>query len=256
MPGGHTNEYTRTMILRRVIKHFREQEWTAIFLDLLIVVVGVFVGLQVNNWNEQQAENRLEHEYLERLYVDMNGSLQDYERNNGWDERTIASQAIVLKALRAGTLDESERKAFALGLVFVGSLNPIRQRWGTVEELKSTGNIAILRDLEIRSMIAAIDADYERSSNIIAVAASQVTQIRTVLMQAFSPLEYGFQMNDPIGVNYDFEALAADQRFINLFANVQVKSELMLNLNDGHMRQIEQLRDKLAETLEIEVATP
>ncbi len=29
------------MILRRVIAHFRKQEWTAIVLDFLIVVVGV-----------------------------------------------------------------------------------------------------------------------------------------------------------------------------------------------------------------------
>jgi hypothetical protein len=40
------------MILRRVIKHFRNQEWTAIFLDFVIVVVGVIVGLQVSNWND------------------------------------------------------------------------------------------------------------------------------------------------------------------------------------------------------------
>jgi hypothetical protein len=40
------------MILRRIIAHFRKQEWTAIALDFLIVVVGVFVGLQVNNWNQ------------------------------------------------------------------------------------------------------------------------------------------------------------------------------------------------------------
>ncbi|MEX0644258.1 MAG: hypothetical protein WD076_03050 [Parvularculaceae bacterium] len=39
------------MSLRRVIAHFRKQEWTAIALDFLIVVVGVFVGLQVTNWN-------------------------------------------------------------------------------------------------------------------------------------------------------------------------------------------------------------
>jgi hypothetical protein len=39
------------MILRRVIAHFRKQEWTAIAIDFLIVVIGVFVGLQVNNWN-------------------------------------------------------------------------------------------------------------------------------------------------------------------------------------------------------------
>jgi hypothetical protein len=39
------------MLLRRVIAHFRKQEWTAIAIDFLIVVIGVFVGLQVNNWN-------------------------------------------------------------------------------------------------------------------------------------------------------------------------------------------------------------
>ena len=33
------------MILRRIIAHFRKQEWTAIALDFVIVVVGVFVGL-------------------------------------------------------------------------------------------------------------------------------------------------------------------------------------------------------------------
>jgi len=46
------------MILRRVIKHFRNQEWTAISLDfliVLIVVIGVFVGLQVSNWNDRRA---------------------------------------------------------------------------------------------------------------------------------------------------------------------------------------------------------
>jgi len=34
------------MILRRIIAHFRKQEWTAIGIDFVIVVVGVLVGLQ------------------------------------------------------------------------------------------------------------------------------------------------------------------------------------------------------------------
>jgi hypothetical protein len=32
------------VILRSVINHFRKQEWTAIFLDFLIVVLSVFIG--------------------------------------------------------------------------------------------------------------------------------------------------------------------------------------------------------------------
>ena len=39
------------MILRRVIAHFRKQEWTAIAIDFVIVVVGVFMGIQAQTWN-------------------------------------------------------------------------------------------------------------------------------------------------------------------------------------------------------------
>lgn len=40
------------MILRRVTKHVKDQNWFAVGIDFVIVVVGVFIGLQVANWNE------------------------------------------------------------------------------------------------------------------------------------------------------------------------------------------------------------
>jgi hypothetical protein len=39
------------MILRRLTRHVCERNWTAVALDFLIVMVGVFVCLQVANWN-------------------------------------------------------------------------------------------------------------------------------------------------------------------------------------------------------------
>jgi hypothetical protein len=39
------------MLLRRVIQHFRYQEWTAIGIELVILV---FIGIQVANWNENR----------------------------------------------------------------------------------------------------------------------------------------------------------------------------------------------------------
>jgi hypothetical protein len=63
------------MILRRVIKHFRNQEWTAIFLDFLIVVVGVFVGLQVQNWNERRGDRAEYARALNRLDVEISANL-------------------------------------------------------------------------------------------------------------------------------------------------------------------------------------
>jgi len=58
------------MILRRVIEHVRKQEWTAIAIDFAIVVMGVFIGIQVANWNTAQADKRRGADYAKRLEAD------------------------------------------------------------------------------------------------------------------------------------------------------------------------------------------
>jgi len=70
------------MILRRVIGHFRRQEWTAIAIDFVIVVVGVFVGLQVNNWNEARAERVREAAHLAGLAQDIRADIADIDEIN------------------------------------------------------------------------------------------------------------------------------------------------------------------------------
>jgi hypothetical protein len=42
------------MILRRFMKHFSDQNWFAVGLDVIVVVVGIFLGMQVTEWNENR----------------------------------------------------------------------------------------------------------------------------------------------------------------------------------------------------------
>ena len=59
------------MLLRRVIKHFRQQEWTAIGIDFVIVVMGVFIGLQVSNWNTEKQQQERANTYSQRLFEEL-----------------------------------------------------------------------------------------------------------------------------------------------------------------------------------------
>ena len=68
------------MILRRVIQHVKKQEWTAIWIDLVIVVVGVFIGIQVSNWNAARADDVRAKAYLERIKDNLNTDLQAIKR--------------------------------------------------------------------------------------------------------------------------------------------------------------------------------
>ena len=58
------------MILRRISKNLRSQNWFAVAVEFVIVVVGGFMGLQVQDWNESRKERIEEHALLSRLHVE------------------------------------------------------------------------------------------------------------------------------------------------------------------------------------------
>lgn len=69
------------MILRRITKHVKDQNWFAVALDFLIVVLGVFIGLQISNWNDARAFDQQERNYLVQLKdeVELNRRITEYQ---------------------------------------------------------------------------------------------------------------------------------------------------------------------------------
>ncbi len=59
------------MILRRITEHVKAQNWFAVAVDFVIVVFGVFLGLQVNNWNEARADRLAEREIITAIADDI-----------------------------------------------------------------------------------------------------------------------------------------------------------------------------------------
>jgi hypothetical protein len=62
------------MLLRRVMQHVRDQNWFAVGIDFVIVVVGVVIGIQVANWNEERQLAAQERSYLSQLRDELLGN--------------------------------------------------------------------------------------------------------------------------------------------------------------------------------------
>ncbi len=58
------------MILRRITEHVKAQNWFAVAIDFVIVVVGVFIGIEVSNWNAALADRNREQVLIERVAAD------------------------------------------------------------------------------------------------------------------------------------------------------------------------------------------
>ena len=59
------------MVIRRVREHVASHNWFAVFIDLVIVVVGVFLGTQANNWNEARIERSDAADYRHEIIDDL-----------------------------------------------------------------------------------------------------------------------------------------------------------------------------------------
>ena len=59
------------MILRRLAEAIREQNWFTVFIEFMIVVSGIFVGLQVDDWNKSRLDRADERIFLLRLHEEL-----------------------------------------------------------------------------------------------------------------------------------------------------------------------------------------
>ena len=66
------------MIYKRAAARLRAQDWVAITIELSIVVVGVFIGTQVANWNEDRLTRRETQRMLVRLKPEIDKLQKEY----------------------------------------------------------------------------------------------------------------------------------------------------------------------------------
>ena len=65
------------MIFKRAAARLHAQDWVAITIELAIVIIGVFIGLQVSNWNQERLENRETQQILARLKPELQNLLKN-----------------------------------------------------------------------------------------------------------------------------------------------------------------------------------
>lgn len=65
------------MILRRLADAIRTQNWFTVVLEVAIVVVGIFIGLQVDDWNQRRVDKVREQAILASLAREFRANLQE-----------------------------------------------------------------------------------------------------------------------------------------------------------------------------------
>lgn len=141
------------MLLRRITQHVKNQNWFAVFLDFVIVVVGVFIGIQVANWNERLNDQERAINYYERLSQEMNINRETLIKRQDSYAQQINYGRFALNS-SSKPLDNETAWPIIRAFFQASHAFPITQRRGTYDEIISTGDLALLKDQELINMLS------------------------------------------------------------------------------------------------------
>lgn len=241
------------MILRRVIEHVRAQDWFAVALDFLIVVLGVFIGMQVQEWNTARGERRLERAYLERLLADVELSIETTENIRDFLVSYTDNYDVILRATRGCSLGDDEKDAFADGLSDFGKVGPSIYALTTMDEMLSAGHFSLIGSREIRDILNGLKRDAQYQAEIRTALYAHIegltvlTTSKAILLyederSPFKPVKWG-------EVDVDFAPLCKDREFQAAVSHIRAKTINMINLNDRALEKLRPARQALEREL-------
>jgi hypothetical protein len=142
------------MIFDRLRRAIREQNWFAVVLEICIVVLGVFLGLQVNNWNAARLDREREHLYLERIGQDLEKDMQEIDSRIGyWRAVANHGRAALGEPQPGGAVTSDWDKL--LSYYYASQVNPFNTNATAFDELNNSGNLSLIRDSALRTEISA-----------------------------------------------------------------------------------------------------
>lgn len=210
--------------MKRVAKAIRAQDWCAVAIEFVVVVLGIFVALEVGAWNQDRMDRQLERAYLERLAAETRANIEVMREN----ERIFTDKMEFVLGLPEMRLEDAiaaDPQAFMTRLDDSSWMALPDLRSETFEELRSSGRLALLRDAALRSAIATVLNDYRSTRPVFE---RPIGDYRRMLFEALPGRCYrdyrvgaGVEGVDVAAIAAAVERLRSDPRF-EAAANAEV----------------------------------
>ncbi len=119
--------------------------------EILLIVIGILIALQINNHNEITITRAKELVYLRNINLDLAQSIESLEAFIATREDTIKSAEILIEyfdGTRQVDLNDFNRHNLTVAVWY-----PFKPHNNTYQELINSGNLALISNIRIRNML-------------------------------------------------------------------------------------------------------
>ncbi|MEO1250920.1 MAG: DUF6090 family protein [Pseudomonadota bacterium] len=200
-----------------MIEHVKAQNWIAVGLDFVIVVVGVFIGIQVSNWNEARAEYKEFELARERLRAEAAANLETLDSIDREMHERLSVVRAAFDALRSCVESEDNKALIARGLWRITGTTGVNLRMSALQEITEAPHLSSRLSNPQRKQLA----DLKYAMTVLKRESNWTEDLPLRERAANNPL-VGVGELTSISGTYSGIELAGDRRDIHLNAPVDV----------------------------------
>jgi hypothetical protein len=122
--------------------------------EIILVVIGILIALQINNWNEQRKDRTKEHILLKQLQEDYQANLMQLEEKMATREKIISSGIALLEAFDYP--QKANRDSVIKKIAIIGNdptFDPIQN------DLNSSENLRLIRNVKLSRLLSNWSSD-------------------------------------------------------------------------------------------------
>jgi hypothetical protein len=122
--------------------------------EIFLVVIGILIALQINNWNEEQANKKIERNYMKNLLEDLQNDTKiysSYAKNNIVVYQYIDSLVIYLKSPER---KEHTSKTSYWARMMTTKFSRAQPVERTFEQMKSSGQLKLVKNHKVADGIS------------------------------------------------------------------------------------------------------
>jgi hypothetical protein len=168
------------MLFTRFRQYLVNKNYGSFFLEFCILVLGVYLSLQANDWQINREYRAIELQYLERLDNDFNKSNEALLENIQRIESSLEKIDSGLTILSQDERDEHDYQRVFDALQGSSITGNFPVFLGTFEELKDTGYMRLIESTQVRDNLGNV---WHKKVSI-----TQISEIRNLLRSNTFPV--------------------------------------------------------------------
>lgn len=151
------------MILSRIANSLVRQDWPALFAEFVLVIVGILIALQLDNWNSERIAKSEEGDYLTRLVVQLEETRAFNEGAIAETVDKLAQQDRAYLMLLDGKLTDEAMPEFEADFQALDYYAQPKTEISVMSELIASGKVSIIGDAQLRAAVT----EYQNAIDVL-----------------------------------------------------------------------------------------